>query len=190
MQRPDLEHNNYYPYYTQTSNRKIGSLYKVVTIMHLSEKSGIVISRYYRNRKTTEIYLEMINNMHNMPELRRESKQICYTDFATEVETVYDLLSSAAKTLLTAKAYKTGYWETTYLKYNRSIHFECDRESINILFGKTKGIDKAEEYQEIDSGQFYKKLNESWNALIEYFKCPKYIRKTAYEPNYKQISKG
>gem|GEM_PF-5406173 len=183
MKRPELENNNYYPFYTRSDTGKKKSFYKTQTIMHLSESRAILISRKYNNSKINELSIEMTSNMQYLRELRKESKHISFSDFATEVQTVYGFLSRAVKKLAKTTPYKIDYYETVYFKNGRSIFFEFDKERFNLLFGD--GFNQATGSQEIEQALFDKQLNESWASFIEYFKCPKYINKTAYKPNFK-----
>ena len=57
--------------------------------------------------------------------------------------------------------------------------------SLNKLSKLYEGINADTTYKEIDNKEFDKALNNTWDFFTEYFKCPAFIRKTKYEPNFK-----
>jgi len=183
LKPPDLEYNSFYPFYTRKDTGKKKSFYKTETIMHLSDSRAILIARHYQNGKITALNIEMKSNAETLRQLRKESKLITYADFAKEVQTAYILLSRFSKKLAKATPFKLDFYETVYFKNDLSVYFEFDRERFNVLFHS--GISKSPAAQEIDSALFDKQLNETWDAFTEYFKCPKYINKTAYNPTSK-----
>ena len=183
MKAPDLEFNYYYPFYTRMGSGMKKSYLSVQTVMHISDCCGIVITRRYHYGKILEIGIEMIYNTEKMRELRKEGKLIFYSEFASEIETVYKMLCVAQNKLSKAKPLVQEDWGTTYIKFKRFLYFEFGSDGLNVLYGNTYGITKDKKYQPIEKTQYEKELHECWGSFIEYFKCPTRINKTAYKPN-------
>lgn len=55
MERPDLSYNYYYPFYTQSCIGEKKYFYKVETVIHLSDKKGILLSISYKGKTMNEI---------------------------------------------------------------------------------------------------------------------------------------
>lgn len=216
MERPDLTFNYYYPFYTQSCIGQKKYFYTVETVVHLSDKRGILLSIRYKQKKVDVIEVKELNDERCLFDKRDKGSLIHYVAFAEEAGKVYKLLSSARRQLSSDKAYKKTLIFTSYLKHNQSVEIELDFKDIHINFDCSNYViesgqimrkrnvtvsSNTEESQlmeklnkavsdldantrllEIDDKEFREKLDRSWNYFIEFFKCPKFIKKSEYLP--------
>lgn len=210
MERPNLIFNYYYPFYTQCCIGTKKYYYKVETIVHLSDKRGVLLSISYKSKKPYEVEIKELDDSHTLFDKKDKGELIHYTSFAKEVEKVYRLLSGAKRQLASEKPYKKRFIFTTYLKHTQSVEIEIAFRDIHVTFdcsnyiieaGRVKRNASSEEdgllkklgdaisvfdaqttFLELEEKEFNDKLDNSWSYFIEYFKSPKFIKKGEYLP--------
>ena len=216
MERPDLNYNYYYPFYTQscTGEKKYSS--KVETVIHLSEKRGILLSISYKQKKVYVIEVKELDDSHILYDEKNKGTLLHYAAFAEEVGKVYKLLSGVIRQLSSEQAYRKTLIFTSYVKHNKNIELKLGFRYIHITFdsfdyvieeGRIKkssnihsetsseesvllkkigevvmGIDSQTTYVEMSHEEFNERLDRSWNYFIEFFKSPKFIKKSEYLP--------
>ena len=212
MKKPELHYNYYYPYYTQKIVGEKKYYYRVETVVHLSEKKGILLSISYKSKKLYEVEISELDSSRILFDKKDKGELIHYTSFAKEVSEVFRCLSSALNALSSCKPYIKKIIFGTYLKYNSDIEFELEYKKIKVSFDKidyviedgrkkrkepdtsyidetmeklksfVSAIDEKTTYTELDPAVFDKELNYYWEYFIEFFKCPKFIKKSEYLP--------
>lgn len=212
MERPDLSYNYYYPFYTQSCIGDKKSFYKVETVIHLSDKRGILLSISYKGKNTDEIKVKELDDSRVLYDMRYKGTLIHYTSFAQEVDKIFKSLSSAKRQLTSENAYKKRVVFMTYLKHNERVEIELDFRNIRIgydcsdyviedgLIKRTANANSENDVllkrlQEVVSAidtntilvemkniEFEEKLDSTWNYFIDFFKSPKFIKKNEYLP--------
>lgn len=212
MERPDLSYNYYYPFYTQSCIGEKKYFYKVETVIHLSDKKGILLSISYKGKTMNEIKVKELDDSRALYDMRYKGTLIHYTSFAQEVDKIFKSLSRANRQLSSEKAYKKRFVFTNHLKHNESVEIVIDFRNILISFdcsdyvieagvikrtanavseddvilkrlGDTISLmDANTVLTEIENTEFNEKLDNTWNYFIEFFKSPKFINKNKYLP--------
>lgn len=212
MERPDLSYNYYYPFYTQSCIGEKKYFYKVETVIHLSDKKGILLSISYKGKTMNEIKVKELDDSRALYDMRYKGTLIHYTSFAQEVDKIFKLLSKTNRQLSSEKAYKKRFVFTNYLKHNESVEIVLDFRNIFISFdcsdyviesgvikrtanAASEGdailkrlrdtislMDANTILTEMENTEFNEKLDNTWNYFIEFFKSPKFIKKKEYFP--------
>lgn len=136
MNLPDLNFNNFYPFYTQKkTGRKTGYSYKVITMVHLSEVKTISFEEYYIEKELCEIKINF-NRWDNKKkfEPQKQGKQICYVDLAKSIRPILNKVQKSISILGKEKAYEKSFLGATILKYNSSMELELDWWNLALRF--------------------------------------------------------
>lgn len=212
MERPDLQYNYYFPFYTQKRTGKKTYFYIVDTVIHLSEEEGILLQLKYKKNKISEVKVSKLADRKNLYDERFSGTLIHYTAFAEEVSTAFLSITSAMKMLSSSKSYCKNFIFNTFFKHNENVEMELEYKQIQVTFdrfdyvienGKKKkpepticdgdgllrdiglrlsALDSQITYTEIEDSVFNEKLDYIWDNFADYFKCPKVMKKTKYVP--------
>ena len=136
IQRPDLEFNYFYPFYTQEKwgRQKFSRFFR--TTMHLAIDRGIEIYIVYDKQKVRQLTIEACNDVKVLSKRRLKHKHITYVDFAAQIKSAYNAIRRALDSVSKEPAYVKRFIFSSYLKYSSELEFEVDWGKINLSFDK------------------------------------------------------